>query len=325
MAYLKWGGKKWYPQKPQPYKADINELMKPLSEKVNKGNVWGSVIMNVEKGATPVPSPTPSITPTPTPTPTPVPSFDPDAQAFFNAITGAGGSLTTTEQDATNQLVLDLKGYGLWSKMIGLWPVVGATAVEHQFNLADPTQYNLTFNGTWTHSTTKVAPGANGYADTGINPRTIQFDVAGSIHYSMYIVETKSSGGYDMGGYDSVGGDFAMLSSFLGNNTAYIGVGAGFITVGNGGDTKKNWLMTNTGGTSYIYRDGAALTSGAKTISVGPNLNMYISCNNNNGSAGDFSARDWALASIGYGMDATEAANYNTAVVTFQTALGRQN
>jgi hypothetical protein len=49
--------------------------MKPLSEKVNKGNVWGSQIMNVQKGdAVPVsPTPTPSITPTPTPTPTPIP------------------------------------------------------------------------------------------------------------------------------------------------------------------------------------------------------------------------------------------------------------
>lgn len=53
MGYIKWGGKKWYPQKPQPYKADINELMKPLSEKVNKGNVWGSVIMKVPTTVTP--------------------------------------------------------------------------------------------------------------------------------------------------------------------------------------------------------------------------------------------------------------------------------
>jgi len=49
MGYLKWGGKKFYPQKPKPYVADISELMKPLSEKVGKGNIWGSVITNVRK------------------------------------------------------------------------------------------------------------------------------------------------------------------------------------------------------------------------------------------------------------------------------------
>jgi hypothetical protein len=73
MGYLKWGGKKFYPQKPKPYKPDINELMKPLSEKVGKGNVWGSQVMNVLKEeSVPVsPTPTPSITPTQTITPTP--------------------------------------------------------------------------------------------------------------------------------------------------------------------------------------------------------------------------------------------------------------
>jgi len=58
MGYIRWGGKKWYPQQPKPRKPDINELMKPLSEKVNKGNVWGSIIMNVEKGTTPPPAET---------------------------------------------------------------------------------------------------------------------------------------------------------------------------------------------------------------------------------------------------------------------------
>jgi hypothetical protein len=86
-----WGNKKWRPAnvpKGQPkINQSIEELLKPLSEKKWKGNVWGSEIMNVEKETTPnvSPSPTPSITPsvtpsapipsvTPTPTVTPTPS-----------------------------------------------------------------------------------------------------------------------------------------------------------------------------------------------------------------------------------------------------------
>lgn len=57
MAYIRWGGKKFYPQTPKPYKADINELMKPLSEKAHKGNIWGSIITNVQKGVGPTPPP----------------------------------------------------------------------------------------------------------------------------------------------------------------------------------------------------------------------------------------------------------------------------
>jgi hypothetical protein len=278
----------------------------------------------------PTPSPTPTITPTntssPTPTPTasPGPSFDPDAQAFFNAITASGGTLTTTEQSAVNTLVIDLKGYGLWGKMIGLYPVVGTTSVTQSFNLKDPTTYNLQFNGTWAHTTGGAEPSGNGYAKTGIIPSVINFQLSGSIHYSMYITENLSGGRYDMGGFTS-GQDFAFISSFDGNNTVYIGVGAGFFTTANGGSTKKNWLVSNSGGTSYIYRDGGLLASGAKTIGSGSNVDISISSNNNNGTYADFGQRNWALASIGLGMDATDATNYNTAVVAFQTTLGRQN
>lgn len=65
-------GKRWVPAgltKSAPQKPTINqsvsELMKPLGEKTWKGNVWGSVIVNVQKDGEPTPSPTPTATPTP--------------------------------------------------------------------------------------------------------------------------------------------------------------------------------------------------------------------------------------------------------------------
>ena len=273
-------------------------------------------------------TPTPTLTPTNTPTPSTTPPivYDPNAQLFFNAITASGGTLTNTEKSAVNTLVIDLKGYGLWTKMIGLYPVVGTTSVTQSFNLKDPTTYNLGFNGTWTFTTSGASPSGNGYATTGIIPSVINFALSGSIHMSMYITENYAAGRYDMGVFTSAGGDFALISSFAGNNTAYIGVGtSGFLTVANGGSTKKNWLMTNSGGTSNIYRDGVSIASGPKVISLGPTNEFSISSNSNNGVYADFSERSWALASIGLGMSSIDATNYNTAVVTFQTTLGRQN
>jgi len=292
---------------------------------------------------TELPSPTPSVTPTrtptltptttPTKTPTPTPTaspavvYDPDAQLFFNAITASGGTLTNTEKTAVNTLVIDLKGYNLWTKMIGLYPVVGTTNITQSFNLKTPTTYNLGFNGTWTFTTSGASPSANGYATTGIIPSVINFQASGSIHYSMYITENNAGAGgsYDMGSNDLTGQDYSAISSYAGNNTAYINVGSGYFTTYNGGSTKKNWLWTNDGSTSYIYSDGAALASGSKVLSSGPALDIYISAVNINGGAIQFSQRDWALASIGLGMSSTDATNYNTAVVAFQTTLGRQN
>ena len=52
---------------------------------------------------------------------------DPDAQAFITA-----ASITNpTQQSAVNQLVVDLKGYGVWSKMKAIYPFVGGTASQH--------------------------------------------------------------------------------------------------------------------------------------------------------------------------------------------------
>jgi hypothetical protein len=53
--------------------------------------------------------------------------FDPDAQAFFDRVTTAGGTLSETEKDATNQLVLDMKSAGIWSSMKAIYPMVGAS------------------------------------------------------------------------------------------------------------------------------------------------------------------------------------------------------
>jgi hypothetical protein len=184
-------------------------------------------------------------------------------------------------------------------------------------------QYNLQFGGTWAHTAGGAEPVSSAYASTSIIPSVIDFQASGSVHLSMYITENNANGFYDMGAFTS-GQDWAFISSFLGNNTAYIGTGT-FFTTANGGSTKKNWLVTNDGSTSYIYRDGVLLASGAKTIGAGAAVDISISSNNVNGSYVDFGGRNWALASIGLGMDSTEAADYDTAVLSFQTTLSRQN
>jgi hypothetical protein len=61
-------------------------------------------------------------------------SFDTDAQSFITA-----ASLTdTTQTNAVNDLVLDLKAAGLWTKISTLYPMVGGNATSHKFNLKDP-------------------------------------------------------------------------------------------------------------------------------------------------------------------------------------------
>ena len=77
---------------------------------------------------------------------------DDDAGAFLQA----ANIQDSTQQAAINQLVLDLKDAGLWTKFYAIYPFIGGTASTHKWNLKDPRDlnaaYRLTFSGGITHS-----------------------------------------------------------------------------------------------------------------------------------------------------------------------------
>ena len=83
------------------------------------------------------------------PTAAPPAGFDPDAQAFFTAVTNGGDTLTTTEENAVNQLVLDLKANSQWTIAKFIYPLVGGTATSHKWNLKDPQDTDAAFRVTW--------------------------------------------------------------------------------------------------------------------------------------------------------------------------------
>ena len=130
-------------------------------------------------------------------------AYDPDAQAFFTAsgLTGA------TNLTAINQLVLDLKGYGIWTKMKAIYPFVGGTAALHKWNLKNPLDTNaafrLVFNGGWTHSANGAqANGTNGYADTFLVP-SAQYAVDNNHHLSVYSRLNQTQNDVELGSYDA--------------------------------------------------------------------------------------------------------------------------
>ena len=121
-------------------------------------------------------------------------SYDADASAFFTA-----ASITdTTQKSAVNQLVVDLKGYGIWTKCSAIYPIVGGTAGSHAVNLKTPGTYNLTFATGMTHSSTgMVSNGSSGYANTYLNGNTVLS--ATSNHMSFYSGTQVSAVQYEIG------------------------------------------------------------------------------------------------------------------------------
>jgi len=262
---------------------------------------------------------------------------DADWLAYYNRVIAAGGSLTTTEQSATLQLVLDLKANSLWTPMKAIYPMVGASAAACAQNLKS-SSFTGTFSSGWTFASTGVTPnGTSAYMDTNclsnnvftqgnagfaVYRRTINVQngnskvdfgaaAAGAALPIVYFKGRSGNGKFESGmwSYNTAQGAFTSTS-----NSQTIG----FYQV----HRTSNTLATGyNGGTSWI-------TSTNSNTAYTPNIprNMFLAAVNdaNTGGAVDFNDCQYAFASIGDGLTDTQASNFYSAVQTFQTTLSRQ-
>lgn len=244
-------------------------------------------------------------------------SYDADASAFFTA-----ASITdTTQKSAVNQLVLDLKSYNIWDKMKALYPIVGGSAGSHAVNLKTPGTYNLTFSTGWTHASTGMTP-ASAYADTGLNENTILSN--NNEHFSIYS-RTNNDGLYcDIGLAFSATIESNIFAKY--NNLFYPR------------NQATNNGTTNTVSSLGLFVSNRVSSSEIRAFQNGTlkqltiafqgktNQTFYIGAMNRiagNLATGFYSNRQYAFASIGDGLDDTEAANFYTAVQAYQTTLSR--
>lgn len=242
--------------------------------------------------------------------------YDSDAEAYFTA-----ASITdTTEKDAVNQLVLDLKGTGsttnnndLWTGMSAIYPVSPTSLSAASFNLKDPTSYEITWFNSPTHATTGISGNGTQYGDTGA--------VLGTI-----LSDEDDSGMTYSGDYFS--GDFAMgtttsterwaIRTTAGKRFAYLGLSsvvvssvdtvAGIYTVVRRSTTDKEF-----------YKNGASIDTNttSDTGSFPPTQSLYVLGYNNNGSAGGFFAGEIDFWAVHQSLTDNEAQDLYDSITTY--------
>jgi len=260
------------------------------------------------------------------------PAFDVDAQAFFDRVTTAGGTLSETEKTATNQLVLDMKSAGIWSSMKAVYPMVGASAAACAQNLKS-SSFTGTFSSGWTFASTGVTPnGGSAFMNTGLNIGT---ELTQTNSHASFYSRTASDtspyptvlGAYGNGSYtraidlyirrptpgDKGGGQLGSFTTSVINYTET--------------DARKFAILSRTSATSLKYYTTGILrdtNTTSDTTGFG-SVTAYIGAGNfQNLSAQNFSILQCAFASIGDGLTDTQASNFYTAVQAFQTTLSRQ-
>jgi len=252
--------------------------------------------------------------------------FDADAQAFFNRVTTAGGTLSVTEQIAVNTLVIQMKTDGIWTKMKAIYPMVGASAAACAQNLKS-SSFTSTFSSGWTFASTGVQGNGNSsFMNTNLN--TLSELTQTNTHLSVYVRNNLfGNNGYDFGNASNAGmtTNPTYLITRYGSNLAFIGIAdisysSSFLSA----DSRGFWVgCTNGSLAQVLYRNGSSFLTGTATAGTFANNNLYLGGANAGGNGAFFTNKEYAFASIGDGFSATEASNFYTAVQAFQTTLSR--
>jgi len=320
---------------------DYNRLLVYYPRKGGRG--VPSCDFTYELLVTPTPTPTSSITPTPsitptlTPTPTPsssAPSLDPDAAAYLADVVASGGTTNPTIESAVDTLFTSLKSNGLYSKMLAMYPYVGATSGSHAINALGNKSYDITWYGGMTHSVSgATGDGTNGYGNTNFSNGLFTQDSLSIGFYRVNNTQEIRSDNMMIGMYDTTNREPTIILSCDRNDSYRLCLGD-FYSLGltlNNGNLDGNYIGTRTTGntsSSFLYRNNnLEITTTGDTYTSDGSLTspVYLfSYNLNNTPYGAaFSNSTSAFSFLGEGLSASEVSTLDGIINTFQTSLGR--
>jgi hypothetical protein len=243
---------------------------------------------------------------------------DADATSFL-----AAAAITDTPTvNAVCTLTGSLKSAGLWTLMDAIYPFVGGTSASNSFNLKNPAAYRITWGGSVAFSSSGITgDGASGYGNTGFNPATGGNYSLTSASIGVFSQTNNLEGAAVIG---IVGPPNATILFYGGqekfnglNSTAY---------------TQSAVMATTKGFTAISLIPGPTLTSyqtdgggGPYTQQTAtlPNGNLFVLAENSAGTPTSFTSKTLSFAFIGGGLTGTQVTALQTAVTTFNTALGR--
>lgn len=258
-------------------------------------------------------------------------TIDPDTGLFLRQTNISSDSIVKS----LNTFVTELKDYGVWNSMIALYPFIGGTESTCMINLKDPRDTNdafrLKFFGGWTHSPSGSLPnGIDGYAETYLNVSASLTPT--NLSYSYYVNSTFTP--YDPGDFGLVLGAYASNSNALdsyynsspsrqlriGGNINFSGI-VGVASPLNRGYYGVSRTASNF---AFVMREDGTTNSSTSAGSVTVNKTIWIGYINGLASFNiKYMNQRLSFLHVGDGLSETEMTNLRTAVIKFQTALGR--
>ena len=245
-------------------------------------------------------------------------SYDSNAKIFIDS----SGITDTAQRTAVNNFCKQLKDASLWSKFIAIYPMIGGSATSTKWNLKDPRDldaaYRLTFYGSPVFASTGILfPSVNEFADTHLADSAIGVTTDAAISYYSRTQNTIS--GYDMGCTDGFG-PYNELSIYCNSadNSEWFGFSQQIFSP----NTTGLFMLSSSPSDVTRYRNGATIsTKGLAPTNGYTNLTIYIGKSRISSHSGQ---KECAFATIGKGLNSSEAQTFYNIVQNFETALNRQ-
>jgi hypothetical protein len=207
--------------------------------------------------------------------------------------------------------------------MDAIYPFVGGTSASNSFNLKNPAAYQITWGGSMAFSSSGITgDGASGYGNTGFNPTTSGGNYSLN---SASIGVFSQTNNLELSTVIGYAGPPNASIGFNGAQEQFNGLNSAAYTAGAGMATTKGFTAISliSGPTLTCYQTdggGGPYTQQAATL---PNGNLFVLALNSLGTPAHFSSKTLSFAFIGGGLTGTQVAALQTAVTTFNTALGR--
>lgn len=248
-------------------------------------------------------------------------SFDTNAQAYFTAT----GITDPTIQNATNQLVLDLKTASLFNtKVTHAYPFPDNSSAHCAYNLINATSELTNTASAPVYASTGMTPNAVGpsYADTNISDSGFTFNDS---HMSFYSRTAAAGTQFAFGIDGSSGGtgticEVALVDAGTKEMTTWFFTGTTAVVSNTYATTQGLFTLSTQTGALRLYRNNTDITATSGTLVNGHRGESFLI----GGVRGEAVAiMECAFFTLGTGLTGTDVTNLYNAIQTYQTSLSR--
>ncbi len=254
-------------------------------------------------------------------------NYDSSAQAWFNAVVAAGGTVSAAQKGYVNTLITSLKAHSLWTVQDRVWLHAAENTQQALIDIVSLVTATAVSSPTFTANQGYAGDGATSYVDTGFTTGSNYAQNSASI--SVYIRTSRASNGNmtALGRFDAATtGTQDIIYPLAASTITYDVNNPQFSNQPANTNAQGFWTASRTGsGTMALYKNSnstAFNTATTASQALAQGAKFFVLARSVNDVAGLFTTDEIAITTIGAGMSAANVAQFQTDLNAYMTSLG---